>query len=90
MIHHDQHIDLYTTMSILGYCLLPFDMLAGAAFAFDLNHPIGYALCGAVIVWSTLMATKFIDIILNMRGKRALIAYPIALFYMCFLLLAVF
>jgi len=69
MIKHDQHIDLYTTMSILGYCLLPFNLLAGAAMAFDLKNPFGYALCLCTIVWSTFMSTKFIDIILNMQGK---------------------
>lgn len=56
-------------MSILGYCLLPFLFLSVISFASDLTSPLGYVLCGAVIIWSTFMATKFIDIILNMKGK---------------------
>jgi hypothetical protein len=66
MIKTDQTIDLYTTLSILGYCLLPFTFLAGATLAFDLMNPIGYAIGAIVIFWSTYTATKFIDVILNM------------------------
>ena len=77
-------------MSVLGYCLLPFVVLAAATIIIDVTNAVGYGVCAGIIMWSTYMATKFIDIMVEIPGKKLLIAYPVALFYMCFLLLTIF
>ena len=83
-------VQLYTIISILGYCLLPFNILATFALILEVQSPMGWGVCAVVLIWSTYMATKFVDIMLNVSGKKSLIAFPIFLFYICFLLLAIF
>ncbi len=90
MLKKSEKLELYTIMSVLGYCLLPFVVLATATLVIDVTNAIGYAVCAGIIMWSTYMATKFIDIMVEIQGKKMLIAYPVALFYMCFLLLTIF
>jgi hypothetical protein len=83
-------VDLYTTMSILGYSLVPFCFLAAASIFVDLINPWGMALCIFVIAWSTITATRLFEHSLDMQDQKYLIAYPIFLFYGVFLLLAIF
>ena len=90
MITREQPLDLYTIMSVLGYCLLPFTILASVTLVLDVFNIFGALLSLLIICWSTYTATQFIDTMLNMQGKKMIIAYPIFLFYMCFLLLAIF
>ena len=90
MITKEQPLDLYTIMSVLGYCLLPFNILALVTLFLPVFNMLGGALSLMIILWSTYMATQFIDTMLTMTGKKMIIAYPIFLFYMCFLLLAIF
>lgn len=45
---------------------------------------------GLMVGWCTLIATRFIEQTLDMRAQRYLIAYPVALLYACFALMAVF
>jgi hypothetical protein len=90
MVSREQPLDLYTIMSVLGYCLLPFTILATVTIFLPVFNIMGGALSLMIICWSTYMATQFIDVMLSMSSKRMLIAYPIFLFYMCFLLLAIF
>lgn len=84
------YVELYTTMSILGYSLLPFCSLALASWFMDLQNPIGFGFCALVILWSTVTATRFFENNLDMADQRYLIAYPIFLFYCVFLLLVIF
>ena len=84
------YVELYSTISILGYSLLPFCSLAIVSLFLDLKSPIGLGLCLLVIIWSTVTATRFFENSLDMKDQRYLIAYPIFLFYCVFLLLVVF
>jgi protein YIPF5/7 len=90
MVNKEQSLELYTIMSVLGYCLLPFTILASVTVFLPVFNVFGGALSLLIIAWSTYMATQFIDVMLNAENKRMIIAYPIFLFYMCFLLLAIF
>lgn len=78
------------TTSILGYSLLPLDFLAAVAVVFNIRGPIGFGLAMLCIGWCTLTATRFIEVALNMRSQRYLVAYPVTLLYSCFALLTVF
>lgn len=90
MVNREKSLDLYTIMSVLGYCLLPFNILAAVTLFLPVFNMMGAILSLLIICWSTYMATQFIDVMLSMTNKRMIIAYPIFLFYMCFLLLAIF
>lgn len=83
-------VDLYTTMSILGYSLVPFTFLAAVSIFVDLINLWGILFCLMVIVWSTVTATRLFEYCLDMQDQKYLIAYPIFLFYGVFLLLAIF
>ena len=89
MVAKEQPLFLYTVMSVLGYCLLPFTILAAVTIFVPVINILGAILSLVIILWSTFMATQFIDAMLTMTGKKMIVAYPIFLFYMCFLLLAI-
>ena len=84
------YVELYSTISILGYSLLPFCFLAAGSIMLDLHSVVGVAFCTAIIAWSTITATRFFENNLDMQDQRYLIAYPIFLFYCVFNLLVIF
>ena len=85
-----QTVQLYSTICILGYCLLPFTVLALAGLFLDLLNPLGLAFQGFIVLWSAFAATRLFEVRYNKRDQRYLIMYPIALFYCVFVLLTVF
>jgi protein YIPF5/7 len=85
-----ESIQFYSTICILGNCLLPFLFLALAAIFFDLLHPIGMCFELFIVVWSAISATRFFELKMDMKDQRYLIMYPIALFYCVFVMLTVF
>ena len=84
------YVELYSTISIMGYSLLPFCCLATGSLFFGLHSPLGIAFCFLIIAWSTVTATRFFENSLDMSDQRYLIAYPIFLFYCVFLFLVIF
>jgi hypothetical protein len=85
-----QYVELYSCISILGYSLLPFVILAAISIFSNLNNMIGWGICGLMVAWSTVTATRFFEYGLDMEDKKYLIAYPIILFYSVFMLLTIF
>lgn len=55
------YVQLYSTISIMGYCLLPFVLLAGSALFVKLLHPVGLVFGLLTILWSSVTATKFFE-----------------------------
>ena len=90
MSKKNQYVEFYKIISILGYSLLPFTVLALLAVFADLHGPLGGIISFAMIVLSTVTATRYLEYGLDMEDKKYLIAYPISLFYFVFLLLTVF
>ena len=90
MSKKNQYVELYKTISILGYSLLPFTVLALLALFMDLEGVVGGLISLGMIIWSTTTATRFFEYGLDMEDKKYLIAYPISLFYFVFMLLTVF
>ncbi|XP_015717951.1 protein YIPF7 [Coturnix japonica] len=76
--------------SVLGYCLLPMVILSSSAAIFPLHGIPGTLLALFVIGWCSLSASKIFTTALAMEGQQLLIAYPCALLYGLFALLAVF
>jgi len=83
-------VELYSCISILGYSLLPFCILAVVSIFADLNNSVGWVGCVVMVAWSTVSATRFFEYGLDMEDKKYLIAYPIVLFYSVFMLLTIF
>jgi len=53
------YVELYSTMSILGYSLLPFIFLTAGSLFIELINPLGLAFSLLIILWSTGTATRF-------------------------------
>ncbi|KAH8741792.1 Yip1p like integral membrane protein [Cryptosporidium ryanae] len=90
IMSNNQAIDLYTTMSILGYSLLPIVILAGISVVFSLRTKIGIAMAIFFNMWSTITASRFFEYTVSLKHQRYLIAYPIALLYACFTIVTIF
>ena len=69
---------------------MPFTILALISIFADLNNIAGGVISVAMIIWSTVTATRYFEYGLDMEDKKYLIAYPISLFYFVFMLLSVF
>lgn len=90
LMSQEREIDLYRTVSILGYSLLPIVLLSALGVFFRLNGTIGTVFAIVCVGWSTLTATKFFESLLEMKDQKYLIMYPVCLMYACFTLLTVF
>ena len=85
------YVELYSVISILGYSLLPFCLLAFISIFVNLKDGyLGIGLSALMLIWSTVTATRFFEYGLDMEDKVLLIGYPIVLFYAIFMLLAMF
>jgi hypothetical protein len=85
-------ISLAAVVSVLGYNLLPSVCLAVLAVFWSTlsSSTIGLVAVAIATVWCTLGATRMLSASLDLAHQRALVAYPIALIYACFNLLATF
>lgn len=83
-------IDLYRTMSILGYGLIPTVILAALGVFVSLKSTFGTVISAVCIFWSTATTSRFFATAIAMHQQRWLVAYPVGLFYTCFTLLTVF
>lgn len=83
-------LDLYTTVSILGYGLLPVTLLAGIGLIIPLRSTFGGVAATGTVLWCTATASRFFELAVDLPNQRWLLAYPIALIYLCFVILAVF
>ena len=81
---------LYNTISVLGYCLIPIVLLSFIAVFLDMKNIFGGILSLVAIVLSSLNASRFFEIGLDMYSQRWLIFYPVALFYTCFVLVTIY
>lgn len=61
------YVGLYSTISILGQCLLPFLILATASLFSTLMHPLGFILGIFTVLWSTVAATRLFEYSLDMQ-----------------------
>lgn len=82
-------VDLYRIACILGYCLLPVVFLAAVAIVRP-RGVLALLLGGAAVFWSTFASSLMVTSVMEMKDQRALVAYPVALLYACFALIAIF
>lgn len=86
----DLSVDFVRTASVLGYCLLPLVPVAFLGIAMPLNNSLGYVISAISVLWSAYSASGFFVSMLKLDNVRPLIAYPLAMFYSVFVLMAVF
>ena len=88
-----QPVSIWTVTSILGYSLLPVNILAALKIVL-VNiarlSTLGRILALLTILWSTVASTRLLEVGCRMRAQRYLLAYPIALLYSAFVLITIF
>lgn len=85
-------VSMWTVVSILGYALLPVNLLA-AINALVRIHRLGrWGMIFSVltIAWSTTASARLFERGCNMREQRFLVAYPAALLYSAFVMITIF
>lgn len=86
-------ISFWTVTSILGYALLPVNILALVKIVV-INliklQTFGRILGLLAVAWSTTASTRLLELGCGLRPQRYLIAYPIALLYSAFVLMTIF
>jgi hypothetical protein len=90
LMAQESQVTFFRTVSILGYCMLPTLGLAAISIVVRLNGWMGLSLGVLAVVWCVYVSTTFFEHALNMPQHRWLIAYPVFIFYSCFVMLAVF
>lgn len=76
--------------SVLGYCLLPLVLTSLVGIVFPMDGGIGYMLTILAVIWSTTSSSAMFCAVGRMTGMRALVAYPLALFYVGFGIMGIF
>uniref|UniRef100_A0A7S4IZH5 Protein YIPF n=1 Tax=Odontella aurita TaxID=265563 RepID=A0A7S4IZH5_9STRA len=87
-------ISVWTVISILGYALLPVNVLAGMNAMPFLRiknlGALGMILSATTVIWCTMASTRLFERGCGMRDQRYLVAYPTALFYSAFVIITIF
>jgi protein YIPF5/7 len=92
MSPHDA-ISVWTVTSILGYSLLPVNLLAAVKLlVVNLGNfqLFGQFLGFLTVLWCTVASTRLMEQGCDMRDQRYLIAYPIGLLYTAFVMITIF
>lgn len=76
--------------SVLGYCLLPLVATSLVGIVMPMDTPFGIIITSLAILWCTASSSGMFCAVGRMRGMRALVAYPLALFYAGFGIMGVF
>jgi hypothetical protein len=85
-------VSMWTVISILGYALLPVNLLAGINMILRV-HKLGLwgmVLAVLTIAWCTTASARLFERGCNMREQRFLVAYPTALLYSAFVIITIF
>ncbi|KAI1211238.1 Yip1-domain-containing protein [Annulohypoxylon truncatum] len=89
-VHSSNNLTFARSASVLGYCLLPLVMTSLVGIVVPMDGPLGYILTSAAIVWCTTSASGMFCAVGRMMQMRALVAYPLMLFYVGFGLMSIF
>jgi hypothetical protein len=87
-----QAVSVWTVTSILGYALLPVNLLAALKIVLSVAnlHSLVQLLAVLTIVWSTVASTRLLEVGCQLRNQRYLLAYPLSLLYSAFVLITIF
>lgn len=88
--HFSPTLTFARSASVLGYCLLPLVATSLFGIVLPMDTPFGIVITTAAIMWCTYSASGMFCAVGRMRGMRALVAYPLALFYVGFGIMSIF
>jgi len=85
-------VSMWTVVSILGYALLPVNLLAGINVLIRVHKLGKWGMIMAVltVAWCTAASARLFERGCNMRAQRFLVAYPTALLYTAFVMITIF
>ena len=83
-------VPLFSIMSTLGYCMLPMLSLGLLGVFFNLKGPLGVIVALLTATWASFAAGNFLDVLIRVKNRKALIVYPVFLFYVSFTLIVIF
>jgi protein YIPF5/7 len=83
-------ISFWTVTSILGYALIPVNLLAALKIVFFSFGTLVRIFALITVIWSTTASTRLLEIGFGLADQRYLLAYPIALLYSAFVLITIF
>eukprot|EP00696_Hemimastix_kukwesjijk_P007147 gnl/Hemi2/19056_TR6311_c0_g2_i1.p1 gnl/Hemi2/19056_TR6311_c0_g2~~gnl/Hemi2/19056_TR6311_c0_g2_i1.p1 ORF type:complete len:250 (-),score=31.86 gnl/Hemi2/19056_TR6311_c0_g2_i1:27-728(-) len=89
-------VDFDKTVSILGYCFLPIVLLAALSTFVSVRSSVpefqvlAYLATTLCVAWATYSAASMFVTSCQMVHQRWLVAYPVALLYICFAIITVF
>jgi len=93
LMSSSESVNFWRVCSIFGYCLLPVLPLAMLGIVMDLTGTVGLALSTITALWCTYSCTRLIELWLDdsrIEQQRLLIAYPVLLLYVSFLLITIY
>ncbi|KAM3561179.1 hypothetical protein MY1884_002525 [Beauveria asiatica] len=88
--HFSATLTFPRSASVLGYCLLPLVVTSMFGVVMPMDTPLGIIVTSFAIMWSTYSASGMFCAVGRMKGMRALVAYPLALFYVGFGIMGIF
>jgi hypothetical protein len=88
--HFSATLTFPRSASVLGYCLLPLVATSLFGIVMPMDTPLGIVLTTGAIMWCTYSASGMFCVVGRMKGMRALVAYPLALFYVGFGIMGIF
>lgn len=83
-------VSFWTVTSILGYALIPVNVLAAVKIVLFSFGTLVRLLAVMAVLWSTTASTRLLEIGCGLENQRYLLAYPIALLYSAFVLITIF
>ena len=92
LISPNEAVSFWTVTSIMGYALLPVNVLAFVKlFVINLINmqTLGNILGGLTVLWSTMASTRLLELGCGLRDQRYLIMYPLLLFYSAFVMMTI-
>jgi hypothetical protein len=78
------------SISVLGYCILPLVFTSILGIVLPMDTFLGYIAVSLAIAWCTYSSSAIFCAVGRMSDMRILVAYPLALFYVGFGIMAIF
>lgn len=88
--HFSSTLTIGRSSSVLGYCLLPLVFTSLLGVVLPLDSFLGYCVVSLAIAWCTYSSSGMFCVVGRMTRMRGLVAYPLALFYVGFGIMAIF
>ena len=88
--HLSSTLTIGRSSSVLGYCLLPLVFASLLGVVLPLDSLAGYVVVSLAIAWCTYSSSGMFCSVGRMTDMRGLVAYPLALFYVGFGIMAIF